>query len=262
MQSETLELLEWSRLCQHLATFAATKLGAVAARHLKIPDRLDDSLVLLAQTKDAYELESKLAAGLRFDGIQDIGESLERAEHQGILAGDELLAIATTLAGARQLRRVVDSHPELLVFNALVAELRTYPELEQEVYRCIDDRGRVTDRASPKLEGIREQLRQQRDRIHSILQRLMQRQANALQESLITQRGDRFVLPVKATHKDAIPGIVHDTSTSGATLYVEPHAIVESGNRLRQLTRQEQVAEEEVRRVLTDKVAAVKPDLE
>lgn len=262
IQSETLDLLEWSRLCHHLATFAATKLGAIAARRLKIPDTLDDSLALLAQTQDVYELERRLASGLSFDGIQDIGESLERAEYQGILAGDELLAIATTLAGARQLRRLIDHYPDFLVLNALVSELRTYPELEQEIYRCIDERGRVTDRASSKLEGIREQLHQQRDRIHSGLQRIIQRQSNALQESLITQRGDRFVLPVKATHKDAIPGIVHDTSTSGVTLYVEPHALVEAGNRLRQLIRQEQAAEEEVRRALSEQVAAVKPDLE
>nr|WP_317134594.1 hypothetical protein [Leptolyngbya sp. 7M] len=125
-----------------------------------------------------------------------------------------------------------------------------------------DDRGRVTDRANPKLEGIREQIRQVRDRIYEQLQRLMQRHSNAVQEPLITQRGDRFVIPVKASHKDAIPGVVHDTSTSGVTLYIEPHAIVNSGNQLRQLLRQEQREEEEVRRQLTEQVAAVKSDLE
>lgn len=221
-----------------------------------------DSLELLAQTLDVYHLESELATGLKFDGIQDIGDSLNRAERQGVLAGDELLAIATTLSGARQLRRVIDSQPDLRVLTELVSDLRTYPELEQEIHRCIDDRGKVADRASAKLEGIREQLRQQRDRIHQQLQRIIQRQAGALQELLITQRGDRFVLPVKAPQKDAIPGIVHDSSASGMTLYVEPHSIVESGNRLRQLTRQEQTEEEAVRRRLTEQVAEVHDDLE
>ncbi|MBD3883229.1 endonuclease MutS2 [Phormidium tenue FACHB-886] len=262
IQAETLELLEWSRLCQHLATFAATKLGATAARSLSIPSRLEDSLALLAQTREVYQLESTLTTGLSFEGIHDIGDSLERAELQGVLAGTELLDIATTLAGARQIRRTIDNQPDLTVLTELVAELRTYPELEQEIHRCIDDRGQVENRASVKLEGIRVRLKEVRDRIYQMLQNLLQRQSNAVQESLITQRGDRFVIPVKATHKDAIPGIVHDTSTSGATLYVEPHAIVNHGNQLRQLVRQEQAEEEAVRRALTEQVAAVKPDLE
>ena len=247
IQAETLELLEWSRLCQHLATFAATKLGARAARSLRIPTCRQDSLDLLAQTKEVYALESSVTAGLSFEGINDIGDSLERAELQGVLSGAELLEIATTLAGARQLRRTIDNQPNLPVLTELVSELRTYPELEQEIHRCIDDRGQVENRASPKLETIRTRLKEVRDRIYQLLQNLLQRQGNAVQESLITQRGDRFVIPVKATHKDAIPGIVHDSSTSGATLYVEPHAIVSHGNQLRQLVRQEQVEEEAVR---------------
>jgi DNA mismatch repair protein MutS2 len=264
IQTETLELLEWSRLCQHLATFTATKLGAAAAHHLAIPATIAASQALLSQTQEAYRLETDLVGGLSFDGIHDIGESLERAELQGILAGADLLEIATTLAGARQLRRLIDnqSDEDVPVLAALVSDLRTYPELEQEIHRCIDERGRVADRASLKLEEIRTQLRHQRDRIYDILQRILQRQANAVQEPLITQRGDRFVIPVKASHKDAIPGIVHDTSTSGVTLYIEPHAIVSQGNQLRQLVKREQAEEETVRRLLTKQVAAVKPDLE
>ncbi|MBW4466552.1 MAG: endonuclease MutS2 [Pegethrix bostrychoides GSE-TBD4-15B] len=262
IQAETLELLEWSRLCQHLSTFAATKLGKTAASHLRIPTAQAESETLLAQTQEAYQLENRLAGGLGFDGIQDIGESLDRAELQGILSGNELLDIATTLAGARQLRRIIDSHPDLETLNALLSDLRTYPELEQEIHRCIDDRGRVTDRANPKLEGIRSQIRTLRDRIHEQLQKILQRQSNAIQESLITQRGERFVIPVKSSHKDLIPGIVHDTSTSGVTLYVEPQVIVNNGNQLRQLLRQEQREEEELRRQLTEQVAEVKPDLE
>jgi DNA mismatch repair protein MutS2 len=262
IQTETLELLEWSRLCQHLATFAATKLGAAAARQLTIPGTIAESQHLLNQTREVYQLESELTSGLSFDGVHDIGEALERAERRGVLAGTELLDLATTLAGARQLRRVIDNQPDLTVLNALVAELRTYPELEQEIHRCIDDRGRVTDRANPKLEGIRAQLRQVHDRIYESLHRLLQRHSNAIQESVITQRSDRFVVPVKASHKDVIPGIVHDTSTSGMTLYVEPQAIVNLGNQYRQLVRQEQREEEEVRRKLTEQVAEVQPDLE
>jgi DNA mismatch repair protein MutS2 len=262
IQSETLELLEWPRLCQHLATFAATKLGVAAALDLQIPANQAQTAELLAQTQEAYQLESRAGGALSFEGIQDIGTSLQRAELQGLLSGEELLAIATTLAGARQLRRIIDFGPDVPTLKELAAQLRTYPELEQEIHRCIDDRAQVADRATPKLAGIRVQMRQLRDRIYQILQGILQRQSNAVQEQLITQRSGRFVIPVKAPQKDAIPGIVHDSSASGATLYVEPHSTVNLNNQMRQLLRQEQAEEEAVRRALTEQVAAVKPDLD
>ena len=262
IQAETLELLEWQRLCNHLATFAATKLGAIASCHLQPPATQAESLQLLAQTKEVYQLEIHLTNGLTFDGIYDFGDSLERAERQGVLSGEELLAIATTLAGMRRLRRIIDEREDIPVLSALVADIRTYPEIEQEIHHCIDERGDVTDRASPKLGGIRTQLKSVRDRIYQVLQGILQRQSNAVQELLITQRGDRFVIPVKAPQKDAIPGIVHDVSSSGATLYIEPHSIVSLGNQLRTYHRQEQTEEEAVRRALTEKIAEIKPDLE
>jgi DNA mismatch repair protein MutS2 len=262
IQSETLELLEWPRLCQHLATFAATKLGVAAALNLEIPATIAQTVELKAQTQEAYQLESRAGGALSFEGIQDIGTSLQRAELQGLLGGEELLAIATTLAGARQLRRIIDFQSDVPALKELAAQLRTYPELEQEIHRCIDDRAQVADRATPKLAGIRVQMRQLRDRIYQILQGILQRQSNAVQEQLITQRSGRFVIPVKAPQKDAIPGIVHDSSASGATLYVEPHSTVNLNNQMRQLLRQEQAEEEAVRRALTEQVAAVKPDLD
>lgn len=262
IQSETLELLEWPRLCQHLSTFAATKLGSIVARNLPIPETQAESEQLLAQTKEVYELESRLHPGLSFEGIQDIGDSLERAVLQSILPGEELLAIATTLAGARNLRRVIDNQENIPVLNDLVSELRTYPELEQEIHRCIDERGQVTDRASQKMAEIRGELRKVRSQITQKLQNIIQAKSGAVQEQLITQRGDRFVIPVKAPQKDAIPGIVHDTSTSGATLYIEPNSVVPLGNQLRQIIRKEQTEAEAIRRTLTEKVAEVTPDLE
>ncbi|MEO1404834.1 MAG: endonuclease MutS2, partial [Cyanobacteria bacterium J06635_1] len=172
--------------------------------------------------REAYQLED--TAPLNFRGIQDMGDAIERARLQSILSGDELLGIATTLAGARQLRRAIDAQEEddFPVLQSLVAQLRTYPELEKEIHHCIDDRGKVTDRANPKLAGIRNSLKSTHDQLHAKLQRIMQRHAGALQETLITQRAGRFVIPVKAPQKDSIPGIVHDVSTSGATLYIEP----------------------------------------
>ncbi len=263
IQSEALSLLEWSRLCQHLSTFAATKLGAIAARQLTLPVSQTESEQLLAATTEAYQIDQH-PPGLKFTGIRDIGDALERARRQGLLQPPELLDIATTLAGARQLRRAIDGFEadELTTLSQLVAPLRTYPELEQDIHYCIDDRGKVTDRATPKLGGIRENLKEQRHQIYQKLNNMLQQQSNAIQEAVITQRGDRFVIPVKAPQKDTISGIVHDASTSGATLYIEPNSIIQMGNRLRQFQRQEQVEEEAVCRALSAKVAENYDDLE
>ncbi|MEM0979931.1 MAG: endonuclease MutS2, partial [Cyanobacteria bacterium P01_H01_bin.58] len=183
IQSETLTLLEWPRLCQHLSTFAATKLGAIAARCLTLPERRSVSEGLLAQTREAAILE-QTPPGLKFAGVQDIGDALERANRRGILNGSELLDIATTLSGARQLRRAIDGYEgeDLPTLKTLIADLRTHPDLEQAIHHCIDDRGQVADRATPKLGGIRIKLKEQRSEIYQKLQRIMQQNSNAVQE--------------------------------------------------------------------------------
>ncbi|MGL6340936.1 MAG: endonuclease MutS2, partial [Waterburya sp.] len=194
---ETLDLLEWHRLCQHLSTFAATKLGVSAARQLKLPASQAASENLLAQTQEIYNLEQQLDSGWTFKGIKDIGASLERVKIAGMLSAKELLDVATTLAGMRYLRRLIDAKSEELVTLAeLVAEVRTYPEIEKDIHHCIDDRAEITDRASPKLAEIRHETKSLRNRIYKQLQGIMQRNPTAIQEAVITQRGDRFVLPV------------------------------------------------------------------
>jgi DNA mismatch repair protein MutS2 len=262
IESETLSLLEWARIGQHLATFAATKLGSVAARQLLIPDTIEQSRDLLGQTQEIGILEQQLGNSLSFEGIVDITIPLQRANVQGVLNGRELYDLATTLAGMRRIRRSIDSSAEIPILQELVINIRTYPELEQEIYHCIDDRGDVTDRASEKLRLIRVELKNTRDRIQKSLQNILQRHSNAIHQPIITQRGDRFVIQVKVTHKETIPGVVHDVSASGSTLYIEPHAIVSLGNQLRQLQRQEQREVEIICRELSAKVAEVRDDLE
>ena len=260
---ETLQLLEWERLCQHLSTFAATKLGAMAARQLVLPTTKEESLKLLAQTKEIYNLEQQIDSGWSFKGVKDIGDSLEKARIGRLVSAKECLELATTLAGVRRLRRLIDDKAEEMpTLSELIVDLRTYPEIEQEIHHCIDDRGDITDRASPKLGEIRSQIKRLRDKIYKILQNILQRQGGAIQEAVITQRGDRFVLPVKAPQKDSIPGIVHDTSSTGSTLYIEPNSIVQLGNQLKTNERQEQREIEAVLRALTDKISAVQEDLE
>jgi DNA mismatch repair protein MutS2 len=261
MQAETLELLEWNRLCQHLSTFTTTKLGAIAAVHLPIPDRYDETLELLTQTKEAYALEER-NAGVSLDGIQNITEAVLRAEKQGILSALELWAIATTLAGARNLRRQLDNADYCPNLQILASELRTYPDVEQEIYRCVDEGGNVLDRASVRLGEIRHELTAVRDQILTKLQNIMQRNASSLQEQIITQRSDRYVLSVKSPQRDRIPGVIHDTSSTGMTLFVEPNSVVQSNNRLRQLLKMEQAQIEIILEKLSTKITAIAEDLQ
>ncbi|WP_107670394.1 endonuclease MutS2 [Cyanothece sp. BG0011] len=259
---ETLNLLEWPRLCQQLATFASTKMGATAARNLPIPTSLEESQELLEQTKEIYRLEQNLEIKWTFEGITDVGDSLTRATLKGILSGQELLNIATTLAGMRRLRRIIEDYEELPTLTELIADIRTYPDLEKTIHHCIDEAGKVADRASPKLGEIRQNLKENRERIYQKLQNIMQQKGGAIQETVITQRGDRFVLPVKAGQKEQIPGIIHDTSGTGGTFYIEPNSVVQMGNKRRQYLRQEEREEEAILRQLTEQVAEVAEDLE
>jgi DNA mismatch repair protein MutS2 len=260
---ETLELLEWQRLCQHLATFADTKLGAIAARNLILPITKEGSLQLLAQTQEIYNLEQQLDVEWTFKGIKDLNQTLARIGIGGLLSAQELLDMATTLSGMRYLRRIIDAKAEELpTLNELVLDLRTYPEIEQEIHYCIDDRAEITDRANPKLAEIRTKLKSLRSRIRQILHNIMQKNLGAMQEAVITQRSDRFVLPVKAPQKESIPGIVHDVSSTGSTLYIEPRSVIELGNQLRQAEKQEKREEEAILRALTTKIAEVHEDIE
>lgn len=262
IEQETFRLLEWQRLCQHLSTFASTKLGVMASQRLPIPSTIEETKYLLAQTQEVCSLETDVNANWSFNGIHDIGDSIERAKIGGILSGEELLNIATTLAGVRKLRRVIEDQEEAFTLKELVQDLRTFPEIEQEIHYCIDDRAEITERASPQLAEIREKIKSLRSRIQQTLQGIIQRNSNALQEGMITQRGDRFVLPVKADHSGQIQGIVHDTSSSGSTLYIEPKAIIDMGNKLQTTRNQEKREEEKILRQLTEKIGAVWQDLE
>jgi len=258
---ETLELLEWHRLCKHLSTFAVTKLGKMRALDTPIPSTIEASQLLLSQTLECYRLDAVVPGGLSLEGVRDITDALKRADRQGTLSALELVKIASTLHSARQLRRTVESVEGFPLLKGMVADLRTYPELEQTIYYAIDESGTVLERASAKLAHIRQNLRTLRDQIWQSLQNLMQRKSNALQDMVITQRNDRYVLSVKASHKDQIPGVVHDSSSTGMTLFVEPDFLVPKNNQLKQLQAQEEREVAQILRDLSAKVTLVAPDL-
>ena len=251
---ETLELLEWPRVCEHLSGFASTGMGRLAARQLPLPATPEASRARLAETVEMAVLDDLSEGGLSFRGVQDLSPVLLRCSKGGVASGEELLGVADTLSAARRLRRQIDD-PELRpVSTALIATMATLPDLEQRLKFVLEEGGRVADRASPALAGLRQQWQRLRQERRDKLQELLRRLGSALQDTVIAQRHGRPVLAVKAGAVGQVPGQVHDSSASGSTLFVEPRSVLTMGNRLVEL---ESRIRDEERKVLAELSAAV-----
>ena len=251
---ETLELLEWPRLCQHLSSFASTLQGRRHCCLGSLPDSLPESLILQARTQEMASLDGLLDGGLSFQGVGDLDVILLRCSKEGVASGEELLAVADTLGAARRLRRQIDD-PELRpVCTALLVDVATLPELEQRLKFSIEEGGRIADRASSELEGLRRQWQELRSRRRDKLQDVIRRWSAHLQDTVIAERHGRPVLAVKAGAGGQCPGMVHDSSASGSTVFVEPKSVVDLGNRLADLDGR---IREEEQRVLAELSAAV-----
>ncbi|MFN7873116.1 MAG: endonuclease MutS2, partial [Cyanobacteriota bacterium] len=252
--AETLELLEWPRLAQQLASFASTRAGARQSSALVPPLDFGESQRRLAETTELLGLDGLTEGGLTFSGAADIGATVSLCAKGGVAPGEDLLAGATTLAAARRLRRQIDAPEVRPVCSALVAELRTLPELEQRLHFCLEEGGRVADRASEALQAVRRQLQSGRAERRERLQEMVRRLGGLLQDTVISERQGRPVLAVKAGVAGQVAGIVHDSSASGLTVFIEPQAVVAAGNRLRELEAQER---EQEQRVLVELAALV-----
>ena len=244
--AETLELLEWPRLAQQLASFASTRAGARQCSALVPPLDFGESQRRLAETTELLGLDGLTEGGLSFSGAADIAATVSLCAKGGVAPGEDLLAVATTLAAARRLRRQIDAPEVRPVCSALVAELRTLPELEQRLHFCIEEGGRVADRASEALQAVRRQLQSGRAERRDRLQEMVRRLGGLLQDTVISERQGRPVLAVKAGVAGQVAGIVHDSSASGLTVFIEPQAVVAAGNRLRELEAQEREQEQRV----------------
>ena len=254
IQQEALELLEWPRLAEQLASFASTAPGRSACLELSLPASLAASRSLLAETTELLGLDGLLEGGLSFQGVADIAPLVALCAKGGTAAGEDLLAVAGTLAAARRLRRQIDDAELRPVCSALVADLRTLPELEQRLHFCLEEGGRVADRASPPLEGLRRQLLGVRADRRERLQELLRRCGAMLQDTVIAERNGRPVLAVKAGAAAQVPGLVHDSSASGQTVFIEPQAVIALGNRIRELEGRERDLELEVLTTLSGQV--------
>jgi DNA mismatch repair protein MutS2 len=247
MDEKSLHTLELDRVLERLAghaSFSASRdriLETRPAADIAAARRLLDET---GQARMLLERHAEISVG----GARDVRPAARDSVRGITLTPESLLTVRTTLQAARSIRRslarIADEVPDL---NRIAAEMDECGGLIDAIGRTLSDEGEVLDSASPKLGALRTEVRTTHDRLLSRLQRILNEHGPQLQEAILTQREGRYVVPLRAEFKGRLRGIVHDQSSSGATLFVEPLATVELGNRWREAMLAEQ---EEVHRVL------------
>ena len=258
---KSIRTLELPAVLEKLAAKAVSQ--AAKDRCLKMTPSTDAEEVLrLLDETDAAKERLGLHGSPSFSGVKDVSAALTRADHGGMLNTRELLDIAGVLTASR---RVADydaqRQGEETVLDRLFTSLHTNKYLEEQIRSAILDEETIADTASSELADIRRKMRLAASKGRQILQRIISSPsyAKVLQEALITQRDGRFVVPVKAECKGSMPGLVHDVSSSGATLFVEPMGVVQANNELKELEAREK---KEIDRILRQLSAACAGSME
>ena len=247
---KSMQTLELPRVLDMLADQAVTEEGKDKARRLRPETDPVEVTALLAETTAAVE-KMVLGGSPAFAGVRPVAGSLQRANMGGSLNTRELLDIAKVLAAARSAKEYGEGNAEKKTpIDVLFHSLRPNRFLEDKITGSIVGDGELADSASPELASIRRHMRATESKVRDILQRIISSsQAKYLQESIITQRSGRYVVPVKSEFKNEIPGLVHDLSGSGSTFFIEPMGVVKANNELRELQAKE---EKEIDRILAE----------
>ena len=251
MNEHSLHVLEFDKIVARLATYASFEPGKERILAWRPTRDLGEAQTWQQETAEARQLLAQ-APDLHLGGVHDLRPHLALAERGGVLTPGDLLHIQSSVLRARKLRHLLigNAHtaPALADFGERLQDLE---HVAAAIARAISDRGEILDSATPRLARLRSEIHTLQDRVLDRIQRIAHNVDNApyLQEAIVTQRHGRYVLPVRADFKGKIPGIVHDQSGSGATLFVEPLGIVDLNNTLRQRQSEE---EEEVTRILRE----------
>ena len=258
---KSIRTLELPAVLEKLAAKAVSQ--AAKDRCLKLTPSTDVEEVLrLLDETDAAKERLGLHGSPSFSGVKDVSAALTRADHGGMLNTRELLDIAGVLTASRRVSDYdAQRQGEETVLDRLFTSLHTNKYLEEQIRSAILDEETIADTASSELADIRRKMRLAASKGRQILQRIISSPsyAKVLQEALITQRDGRFVVPVKAECKGSMPGLVHDISSSGATLFVEPMGVVQANNELKELEAREQ---KEIDRILRQLSAACAAQME
>jgi len=250
---KSIRVLELPRVLELLERRAVSEEAKERARKLTPSTELDEVRRLLDETDAARSMIARKGSP-SFGGVRSVSEALGRAERGGALNTRELLDIAGLLSNARRVREYLSDDRERqteepTVIDRMFLSLRPNRYLEEKISAAIVSEDEIADAASPELSDIRRHKRAAAAKGRQILQKIISSPSykSVLQEALITQRGGRFVVPVKSEFRGELPGLVHDTSSSGATIFVEPMGVVQANNELKELEAKE---EKEIDRIL------------
>jgi DNA mismatch repair protein MutS2 len=255
MNERILRVMEFDKIIDQLKDHAATSLGKRLAVQTKPSVVMEEVIQRQKETDEASQIV-RLNAELPLGGISDIRASIKRSVIGGSLGTDECLDVANTIYGGRQVKDFVGKLEETYpILEELVEQITPLRELEQLIKSCIDDHGYVMDSASQKLRSIRSSIRTYESRVRDRLENYTRTNSNMLSDAIITIRNDRYVLPVKQEYRGAIGGIVHDQSSSGQTLFMEPKAIVDLNNQLQEASVKEKQEIERILQEITEQIA-------
>lgn len=241
--------LEFDKVLEKLAEFTSCEDARENALNLRPESSLAMAQALLNQTADAHMLLARFG-GPSFGGLKNVNNALSRANAGSVLNTRELLDIAGVLRVIRTLSQWRESNAGVhSVLDPLFNALAPNKYLETAIFNAIVSEDEISDNASPALADIRRKIRVQESKVREQLEKFTRSQTNSkfLQENIITQRNGRYVVPVKNEYRSEIAGLVHDTSSSGATVFIEPMAVVEANNEIRVLQAKER---EEIERIL------------
>ncbi|GAB1767713.1 endonuclease MutS2 [Priestia megaterium] len=267
MQSRIFHVLEFNKVKEQLQKKVASSLGREKVANL-IPSTQYEEVVKWQEATDEATTVLRLRGNVPLGGIFDVRPSVKRAEIGGTLSSNELLDVASTIYAARQVKQFIeqvveDEDLQLPIITEHIEKLMPLPEVEQIIKMSIDENGTVLDGASDQLRGIRQKLRSTESRIREKLESLIRSSSaqKMLSDAIVTIRNERFVIPVKQEYRSAYGGIVHDQSSSGATLFIEPQAIVTLNNELQEAKVKEKQEIERILIALTVQVAEVANEL-
>ncbi|MGG4015550.1 endonuclease MutS2 [Priestia megaterium] len=267
MQSRIFHVLEFNKVKEQLQKKVASSLGREKVANL-IPSTQYEEVVKWQEATDEATTVLRLRGNVPLGGIFDVRSSVKRAEIGGTLSSNELLDVASTIYAARQVKQFIeqvveDEDLQLPIITEHIEKLMPLPEVEQTIKMSIDENGTVLDGASDQLRGIRQKLRSTESRIREKLESLIRSSSaqKMLSDAIVTIRNERFVIPVKQEYRSAYGGIVHDQSSSGATLFIEPQAIVTLNNELQEAKVKEKQEIERILIALTVQVAEVANEL-
>ena len=257
MTERSLRVLEFGKIRAQLSQYCVSEMGRALCDGLVPQARLDDVRRMQQETEEARSAYAYLG-GTPMLPFEDVREPLHLAEIGSALSPRALLAIGASLRAARAARAALATGKENTpLISANAARLSVLREIEQAIETAILSEDEIADRASSELFTIRRKMRSCNERVRERLSGMIHSQSfqKYLQEAIITVRAERYVLPVKQEYRAMVPGIVHDQSATGATIFVEPMAVVEIGNELKQLAASEKAEIERILRALSAQVA-------